>query len=109
RMPHAVVIARGGADRAFLQLREKVADRFDGCHAIGCGSDRGETLLNRLGHYDSPHSFRIASSFFRLASVIGASGERTVSVGMILRSLQANLTGIGFDSMKLPRSSGRTR
>ena len=109
RVPHAIVVARRRADRAVLQLREKISNRFDDLLPIGSGADRGDAFLNRFGHYDNPHSFRIASSFFRFASVIGASGERTMSLSMMPRSLQAVLTGIGFDSMKLPRRSGRTR
>ena len=41
--------------------------------------------------------------------MIGASGERTVSFSMMPIIFMAVFTGIGFDSMKLPVISGRTR
>ena len=57
----------------------------------------------------SPTSRRISSSFFRFASAMGASGERTASFGMMPSIFIAVFTGIGLDSMKLPFISGRMR
>src|SRR5207244_4119733 len=110
--PDAVGVAHRGADRSVLELREKKADGLQRFDAIGVGEGDDAFLdgrHQRLARSNSPHCSRISFSFFRLSSVIGARGGRTVSVGIRPSILHAVFTGMGLDSMKLPAISGSRR